>query len=218
MTLTFYHVPNSSSLVTSNVLAELNHGRTTPLETRIELSLEKGDTHTPSFLSTINPNGRVPAIVHHGIPIWESAAITMYLGETFGVKSEGNNSLYPAPSPQRGEAMKWIVWANVAIVEAGRRLYSTMMPGNLTPEEKASIKERALGDLKRMLGVLDEVFRDREFLLEQGYTLADTHVWSFLRWLMFMQVDLSQHKNVVEWMQRVGQRPALMEEVKEHKD
>ena len=72
-----------------------------------------GDTKKPEFLK-LNPNGKVPVIVHDGTSIWESAAITMYLGEVFGVDAK----LYPAPGPKRGAAMKWIVWGNVSLGEA----------------------------------------------------------------------------------------------------
>ncbi|KAI9880154.1 MAG: hypothetical protein M1823_006761, partial [Watsoniomyces obsoletus] len=90
----------STASITQGVLAELD------IECeRVKLDIEAGDTRKPDFLK-VNPNGRVPAIVHDGTPIWESAAITMYLGELFGVDAE----LYPAPGPKRGEAMKWIVW------------------------------------------------------------------------------------------------------------
>ena len=34
------------------------------------------ENQKPDYLK-LNPNGRVPMIVHDGTPIWESAAITM---------------------------------------------------------------------------------------------------------------------------------------------
>jgi glutathione S-transferase len=112
MSLTFYYAPMSTAEVTAAVLAELG----VPCE-RVRLDIDAGDTRKPDFLA-INPNGRVPAIVHDGTPIWESAAITMYLGELFGVEA----GLYPAPGPRRGEALRWIVWGNVTLAEAASRL------------------------------------------------------------------------------------------------
>ncbi|MEX0270243.1 glutathione S-transferase family protein [Leptolyngbyaceae cyanobacterium UHCC 1019] len=116
MSLTFYYAPMSTSSVTEAVLAELG----TPCE-RVKLDIRAGDTQKPEFLK-INPNGRVPAIVHEGTPIWESSAITMYLGEIFGVDAK----LYPEPEPKRGEAMKWITWSNVVLAEAGGRLSAAL--------------------------------------------------------------------------------------------
>jgi glutathione S-transferase len=73
MSLTFYFAPMSTASITKAVIAELG----IPGD-RVELNISAGDTKKPEFLK-INPNGRVPAIVHEGMPIWESAAITMYL-------------------------------------------------------------------------------------------------------------------------------------------
>src|SRR5919106_6511202 len=105
MSLTFYYAPMSTATLTEAVLAELG----IPCE-RVKLDLKAGDTHKLEYLK-LNPNGVVPLIVHDGTPIWESAAITMYLGEVFGVEAK----LYPELSPKRGEAMKWIAWGNVTL-------------------------------------------------------------------------------------------------------
>jgi glutathione S-transferase len=59
--------------------------------------------------------------VHEGVAIWESSAITMYLGEVFGV----DDNLYPAVGPKRGEAMKWIAWGNVTLAEPASRLFAS---------------------------------------------------------------------------------------------
>jgi glutathione S-transferase len=45
---------------------------------QVRVDLKKGDTKKPEFLK-LNPNGKVPLIIHDGTSIWESAAITMYL-------------------------------------------------------------------------------------------------------------------------------------------
>lgn len=76
----------------------------------MRIDLKKGETRTADYLR-LNPNGKVPLLVHDGTPIWESAAITLYLGEIFGVAK----GLYPAPGIERGEAMKWVIWANVTL-------------------------------------------------------------------------------------------------------
>jgi glutathione S-transferase len=181
----------------------------------VRLDLQAGDTRKPDFLK-INPNGRVPAIVHEGTPIWESSAITMYLGETFGVDA----GLYPAPGPRRGEAMKWIVWSNVTLAEAGGRLAASLPPGSeggveagtadAVPagQHSAGAAEKARGDLAICLKVLDGGLEGRSFLLGE-YSLADTHLQGIVGWLGMMHVDLTPFPNVTGWMRRCGERPAL---------
>ncbi|KAL2039167.1 hypothetical protein N7G274_008216 [Stereocaulon virgatum] len=209
MAITFYHSPNSTSECTNAVFAELEYSHGAPLCERVNLSLEKGDTRTPSYLKNVNPSGHVPAIVHDGVPIWESSAIAMYLGETFGEKYQ----LYPALGPRRGEAMKWIIWANITIAEAGTRFMDSTgmgspLPGREGGKGPADV-ERAKNDLKKWIEILDGALEGKEFLLGEEYSLADTHVWTFMRWMTFMKVDMSEVGNVRGWMGRVGERPAL---------
>ncbi|KAI9849373.1 MAG: hypothetical protein M1838_000178 [Thelocarpon superellum] len=237
MSLVFYVVPFSTANITSAVLDELEHALDKPLAERRKLSIEGGDTRTPLYLSTINPNGRVPAIVHDGVAIWESAAITMYLGETFGVdvprgtsekdddKATSSSSLYPAPGPRRGEAMKWIVWGNTTLGAAGGRLADSLPAGtpgaavvgsldHIPESEQTEVgtqaqARRAKKDIATALRILDGALDGKEYLLGRAYCLADTHVWTFMSWLRVMGVDTESYANVKAWTARVGARPAL---------
>ncbi|MDF5721220.1 MAG: glutathione S-transferase family protein [Rhizonema sp. PD37] len=210
MSITFYFAPMSTASITEAVLAELG----TPCE-RVKLDISAKDTRKPDFLK-INPNGRVPAIVHEGTPIWESSAITMYLGEIFGVDAK----LYPEPGPKRGEAMKWITWSNVTLAEAGGRLAASVPSGSegavqsdsldwVPPEQRSAIAvEKAKADLAVCLKILDGGLEGKSFLLGD-YSLADTHLQGFVGWLRTMEVDLTPFPNVLEWLQRCSERPAL---------
>ncbi len=210
MSLTFYFAPNSTASITEAVLAELGVACE-----RVKLDISAGDTRAPEFLA-INPNGRVPVLVHEGTPIWESAAITMYLGEVFGVDA----GLYPAPGPARGEAMKWIVWSNVTLAEAGGRLAALLPPGSEgavqsnsvdwipIEQRSASAADTAKSDLARCLTILDRTLGGRPFLVGE-YSLADTHLQGFVGWLGTMDVDMTPFPAVMAWLQRCGERPAL---------
>src|SRR5580693_4008505 len=134
MSLVFYYSPMSTASITQLVLEELG----VPCE-RIKLDLQKGDTKKPEFLK-LNPNGKVPLIVHDGTAIWESSAINMYLGETFGVEKK----LYPAPGPKRGEAMKWIAWTNVTLGDAVARFARNTMEWVPAEQRNAQAGEAAL--------------------------------------------------------------------------
>jgi glutathione S-transferase len=209
MSLTFYFAPMSTASITEAVLAEI--GISFDLVT---LDLSAGDTKKPDYLK-VNPNGRVPAIVHDGIAIWESSAITMYLGEVFGVDAK----LYPTLSRQRGEAMKWIAWGNVTLAEPASRLFASLppekqgdpatnAPESLTSEKSAIAIEKAKADLADCLKVLEGGLEGRSFLLGD-YSLADTHLQGIVGWIGAMQVDLTSFSNITEWLKRCYERPAI---------
>jgi len=197
MSLTFYYSPMSTAVLTDIVLEEL----AVPCE-RIRVDLKKSETRSQEFLR-VNPNGKVPVLVHDGSAIWESAAITLYLGEIFGVAK----GLYPEPGPERGEAMKWIVWSNVTLGDAfGRWIRNTT---DWIPAEQHNAKAAAAAesDTRNCLRILDQALATRQYLLA-GYTLADAHVNSFIDWLRYMKMDLSDYARLNAWSQRCAARPA----------
>src|SRR5262245_11968243 len=98
MGLIFYYAPMSSASPTHWILEELG----VPYE-KVKVDLQGGESKKPEFLK-INPNGKVPTLVHDGTVIFESVAIAIHLGETFGVERK----LFPAPGLQRAEAIKWL--------------------------------------------------------------------------------------------------------------
>lgn len=209
MSLTFYTMPNSTATATEAVIAELGVACE-----RVLIDIGGGDTRTPEFLA-INPNGRVPTIVHDGVAIWESAAIALYLGDVFGVAA----GLYPPTGPARGAAMKWIVWANTVLAEAGGRMASLapgaeggaqpgsrdwVEPGDRDPR----LLHRAKADVAAALRVLDGALQGGEYLGDD-YSLADTHLVVFVGWMTSMGVDLAPYAAVAPWLERCLSRPAI---------
>ncbi len=58
--------------------------------------------------------------------------------------------------------------------------------------------------------VLDGHLKNKEYLLGSNYSIADTHVWSFLSFpVQHLGFDVSSLPNVTAWMERVGSRPQL---------
>lgn len=197
MSLVFYSAPMSTAGVTELVLAELD----VPFE-RVRVDLKKGDAKKPEFLR-LNPNARVPLIVHDGTPIWESAAITIYLGETFGVKK----GLWPEAGPRRGEAMKWVVWGNVTLVEAVGRWARNALGWSPPDEQNAKAGESGKRDLHGGLRVLDQSLEGKQFLCGE-VTLADAHLGSIIQWFGHLGVDFAPYPHLRAWSERYNARPA----------
>ena len=197
MSLTFYYSPMSTASLTEIVLEELG----VPCE-KVKLDIQKGDTKKPEFVK-LNPNGKVPTIVHDGTVIWESAALTMYLGETFGVEKK----LYPGPGPKRGEAMKWIVWTNVTLGDAVGRFTRNTMDWYPADQQNAAAGAAGKADIVNCLRILDESLEGKQFLVGE-YTLADTHLHSFTDWLRHMKMDFTPYARVNAWSERCASRPA----------
>ncbi len=197
MSLIFYYAPMSTATITQLVLEELG----VPVET-VKLDIKAGDTKKPDF-KKLNPNAKVPVIVHDGTVIWESAAITLYLGETFGV----DKGIFPAPGPKRGEAMKWCVWANVTLGDAFGRFARNTMAWVPADQQNAKAGEAAMGEVKECLRILDAHLDGKQYLVGD-YTLADTHVNSLVDWLRHSKVDMAAYPHMNAWSKRCCDRPA----------
>jgi glutathione S-transferase len=196
MGLTFHYAPHSTAGITDLVLEELG----IQFE-RVKVDLQKKETKKPEFLQ-LNPNGCVPTIVHDGVSVWESAAITIYLGEMFGEKAK----VWPAAGPKRGEAMKWVVWTNVSL---GEPVYRWARNTMWAPDEQRNAKAAAAAseDIAAQLKILDGALANRPFLAGE-FTLADAHVNSFVDWLRHMKIDMAAFKHLEAWSKRCSDRPA----------
>jgi glutathione S-transferase len=198
MPITFYYAPMSTASITELVIEELG----IPVE-KVKLDLRAGDTKKPDYLK-IDPNGRVPCIVHDGTSIWESAAITIYLGEMFGTAKK----LWPEAGPRRGEAMKWVVWSNATVGEA---MFRRGRAGDWLPPEQKNEKAHAeaTADVMKLLGILDTALAGKEFLLGNDFSLADSHLMSTTHWMRASKIDFGKFANINAWNARCEARPAV---------
>lgn len=89
--------------------------------------------------------------------------------------------------------MQWIVRTNSIVAEALARLLATMKdPATVSESEKLTQGERAIKaqvDIGEYPRILNGALEGTEFMLEEGYTLVDTHVWSLMSYLQVLKLD-----------------------------
>ena len=195
MSLVFYYAPKSTAVTVSWALEEL----AIPYE-KVDIDLAARDQDKPGYRA-LNPNGKVPLIVHDGTPVFESAAIMIHLGETFGVE----RGLFPAAGLERAEAIKWIVWTNVNLAAAAIRLLESSRD---SVPKNAKVAEDARAEIERLLGILDAELRDKRYLVGGSFSLADLHLASFIRWLAMFGPDVGRWPHLDAWLQRCTGRPS----------
>lgn len=80
----------------------------------IDFTLEEIDLQNkPSWFSSVSAYGKVPAISHAGLDLWESAVVNEYLDEVFP-----EPALLPRTAGARAQARIWIDYANTRFVGA----------------------------------------------------------------------------------------------------
>lgn len=198
MSLTFFFAPMSTASTVHWSLEELG----IPYEA-VKVDL-KDAADKQKKLGPVNPNLKVPVIVHDGTAIFESAAIQIYLGETFGVEK----GLYPAPGKQRGEAVKWLVWTNVSLGEAVSRWQRNTSEFFPAEQRNAAAGAEARKEVDQLIGILEKELADKPYVLGKEVSLVDIHLASFFAWMGFCGVDLTPFPKVKAWNERCAARPA----------
>lgn len=96
--LVFYYAPQSRAVIAHWMFEEIG----APFEMRM-LDLKANAHKRPEYLA-VNPMGKLPAIVHGGVPVTESAAICCYLADAYPEAGLAP----PIGDPRRGPYLKWL--------------------------------------------------------------------------------------------------------------
>lgn len=147
------------------------------------LDMKAGQHRQPDFLD-INPIGKVPAIVDGNLKLWESGAILLYLADKY-------HQLSP-DLEQRAMIYQWVMFANATL---GLGIFTEATREKETP---------------RLLTPLDRIFQAQPFLMGDQFGVADVAVGSVLAYIpMMLNLDLSAYGAVVNYIQRLTERPAF---------
>jgi len=170
----------------------------------------RDDQKTAEFLS-LNPNGKIPAIVDPegpgGKPIglFESGAILQYLAEKTG-------KLLPSDPARRIETIQWVYFQMGGIGPMfGQFGHFYKFAADKVKDPYPT--ERYTNETRRLLGVLEGRLKDRRFVMGEEYTIADIMMFPWVRTLdLFYEagdhLKLNEFPAVMTWLQRCLARPA----------
>lgn len=155
-----------------------------------------------------SPNGKVPALTHNGLVVWESLAIGEYLNELF---PEGQ--LYPADQAVRAYARSICNEMHSGFVAIRQNMPFTLQTGLVAPTDDAMF-----ADIRRVEEIWSECRQKYsqagEYLLGKQFTLADAFFAPVaLRFRAYSYVSnnadvvnycskIANDKYVQEWMSR----------------
>jgi glutathione S-transferase len=150
----------------------------------------------------LNPNGRIPTIVDHdegGFAVFESGAILIYLAEKTG-------QLMPRDTKGRSTVIQWLMFQMGGI---GPMQGQANVFYRYAPEKIPYAIERYQKETKRLFKVLDHRLADHEYLAGD-YSIADVATWPWATLHGWAGVDIDDLPNLERWIQRVGERPAVV--------
>src|SRR5689334_19328834 len=202
MTIQLHSWPRSSGTRISWALEELG----VPYE-YVEVDASKDEHRSARYLA-LSPQGKVPALVDNGRNFFESGAILLHLGETYG----RSRRLWPeAGSRDEADALSWTVCGSVELFgHMMQYLYHGLdTPASYDPKDRSqAAADYSLSQLKRCLDALETRLDKREHMLGD-FTLVDIACVSGLLFGTRLGLSLSDYPRVTAWANRCGARPAL---------
>lgn len=165
-----------------------------PVDTR------RGAQFTPDFLR-INPNGKVPAIVDNGEPVFDSNAILLYLTEKTGRFGPG------AGSTGRGDFLSWAMFVATGVGPfSGQAVHFR----HFAPEKVPYANTRYQYEADRHYTVLNERLGASRYLAGSEYTVVDMAMWGWARMVPFILGDdaWGRFPNLKRLFDEISARPA----------
>ena len=186
--LIFYTNPMSRGQTARWMLEEVGQ----PYETRV---VDYGSTMKAEPYLSVNPMGKVPAIVHKGKVVTEVAAICCYLADAFP-----EAGLAPPPN-DRADYYRWIFFTSGPIEAA----FSNKAVG----WEPAPDKQRMFGygNYDIAIATLEKALTGKEYIAADHFTAADLFVGANVNFML--QFNLLEPWPVfVDYAKRMTDRPA----------
>ena len=193
--ITLYHAPKSRSSRFVWLLEELGEPyELKPVLIRRAAGGQADQPEQGADYRRIHPHGKVPAIVHNGVPVFESAAIAVYLGDAFPRAGLG----VPIGDPKRGPYLTWhAYYAGVmepAFVGKALGFTTTNSTTGWAPTEE-------------ILAYVTASLGKGPFLLGEQFTTADILFGS--TFALFQNSPLMPANDVIHaYIERIKKRPA----------
>ena len=184
--LTLFHAPQSRSSRLVWLIEELG------ADCRIEYcAIRRADGSGGPDPKNPHPDGKVPALLHDGALITESAAVALYLT---GLHPEAGLG-FPQNSPQRGPLLTWICWAAGEMEPA---IWGKITGAVETAPQARARYEAAVTRILEALWV-------GPYLMGDQFTVADVMIGASLGW---GRQYLPDSPLLDDYMARLAERPA----------
>jgi glutathione S-transferase len=168
---------------------------------RHEYDIMAGETRTPAFLATVNPNGRIPVLQVGDRFLPESNAACVYLAD--------GSPLIPADRFDRADMLRWMFFEqynhepNIATLRFWRVYVGE---ARLSDAQRAQVApKQAAGEAA--LTLMDEHLAGRGFFVGDRLSLADICLYAYTHMAGEGGFDLAPYPALRGWLARVAAQP-----------
>ncbi len=139
------------------------------VEKGVDHRVEPMAPHSDEILA-IHPFGRIPAMRHGAVDLFESGAICRYVDGAFD-----GPPLQPADVTERARMEQWISSFNDYMhpVMIPRFVMQYVFPKGADGQPDRAVIDEAVPDIAKQFAILDKIYGGRNFLVGDTVTLAD---------------------------------------------
>ncbi len=171
---------------------------------------EKGIDYdlVPTFPNTVtpfNPFGKIPAMTHGDLTLFESSAILRYLDRSFA-----GPSLWPADARAAAVVDQWVGVACDSLFNSAQRYMATRFNLLPVPDE---MRQRYLDKTREVLPLLDRQLGNTRYLAGDGLTAADLVAappFFYFPEIAELSAVLDGTPNCRRWMEELAARPSFV--------
>ena len=157
-----------------------------------------GGAQKQDWFLEINPNGRIPALVHDDFPIFESGAIMLYLARLSG-------KFYGTDPKSQSRVEQWLMFQMGGI---GPMMGQANVFYRYFPEKIQPAIDRYQSEGRRLFEVLERQLSRTEYLAGD-YSIADMANWCWVRTHKWSGISIDGLPSVQRWLEAIMARPAV---------
>lgn len=157
--------------------------------------------HQTDEFKAVNPNQKVPTLVHGDITLWESNAILQYLAGEFG------SSLWPTDHRQQADVLRWMFWESNRWnrILGPLLLHQVYFPFWGYPGDQEKINQQRPKFDKAAL-MLDQHLQQQVFLACNALTIADLAVAAPLLHADRLALTISNYPALDRWLSHMKEQ------------
>ena len=162
-----------------------------------------GETQTPAY-TALNPKQKIPFLIDGDVRLSESVAICRYLIASH----PGDSPIWrPHNDLERAKEDEWCCYVYGEIDETGLYVIRRHQDLRHIYGDAPAAVESAVGYVRRHLDFVERHLAvDRDYLMEQGFGLADLLLTTCLGWAVYCGIELAPALS--RYHERISNRPA----------
>lgn len=196
MTMKLYYKPGACALACHISIREAK------LDIPIEKA-SKGKLDDGTEFARINPKNYTPVLqLEDGQVLTEGAVIMQYIGD----RAPKTKLISPPSSLERYREQEWLNYIATEIHKGFSPFFSPKVG-----EYANTVRE----SMSAKFDFLSRHLESKQYLMGDRYTVADGYLYTILRWVKEPHMELTRWPVLVAYRDRVAQRPAVQEALKE---